>query len=980
MDRAVEQAAADGPQVLLLGDPGAGKTALLRAWARLGQAGKERWTVQPWPLRSPQQGGWGPHAQEPIRQPTRFQTTEPSWEPTGGVTREPPRESARQPLGELTRESTGEPPGGPLPAASGATPRPAVHGSLTPTEPAVVSYLAEWAGPPGASPRRVWLHDCSGQAAARLVSLPPQRWTEDPTVRPLHAVLLQADALLLLVNAAADAVELRHAFARFRQFLTALMRVKAAAREVGGFPVYLVLTHADQLWQPGDTPTLWQSRLQQRSEAALAEFAEFLRYGPSLEEDSDRYLAAAETDRTAAGEVWVTDVAEEAEQTAAEPAFFPFGSLDLQVYATAIVPAGQVAEHPQPETGHARQGTEYPQPEAGQGAAEPYHVAELFRDVLPAAIAHYQRRQSTGRRLRWTVRGVALGWAAALAALLALWVAPPGPAEERLAEWIVAYREQEPPPEVRLAPSRIAATQASLERFRDHPEFLTLPFDLQTFVLQRLREVEDYRGLRRHYQRHAGPAACRTLDELKELEAALRDGTLAIPLGYDWAATELGLLRDKWLRDVAAIRRAEGELTDLYRDRVRRVMQLIVTQQFSGSWRQEVEQVLAVREPPGDWEEPLPGSPATEHPRGAAVTWFVPAHFERVLQWRDEWQRWQGRLEALLELADACGLTTASPRPPVLVWPEPDGRTDAAELAEQIDGQWRLHYPAAAAQPQRWNLQQFPDPARGVLRGHLERMLRVGGQHVRRLLQRQVGEEPWRTDTPAAWQAVADALESPTPSLAAWRQHLRRLAVAVESRRADPMRDQKVEPTGDPKWHPTNDPQLDLSVDPKVQPAADPVAEWVAFVRRKRWELQLSSVEVVLPLDVALEPPRPAGPLEVKWSGPDGQPVRLSLRPTGSNRSVPGGRAYAFVAESPQRGEYLAGAELTAELPLRAGTHELLLRWDQGSRTWGFTRLQEPPRLLHGDGRSEPARGVRLEVGLSSLWPRPPLLWEPLCR
>ncbi|GIW83774.1 MAG: hypothetical protein KatS3mg106_287 [Gemmataceae bacterium] len=47
-------------------------------------------------------------------------------------------------------------------------------------------------------------------------------------------------------------------------------------------------------------------------------------------------------------------------------------------------------------------------------------------------------------------------------------------------------------------------------------------------------------------------------------------------------ATEAGRWREKWLHDIAVIRRAEQQLQELYRDRVRRVQRLMDVDHFAG--------------------------------------------------------------------------------------------------------------------------------------------------------------------------------------------------------------------------------------------------------------------------------------------------------------------------------------------------------------------------------------------------------------
>ena len=779
-------------------------------------------------------------------------------------------------------------------------------------------------------PRDTGYQDMSGIYLQALMAQEGRIFPDAPATGPLRLrqVLQEADALMVLVVATMDERKLRQSFSLFRQFLWALRWARSRARKVGGFPVFLVLTQCDRLARPGDSRAVWESRLQACSKHAYAAFAAFLRQASGPESPSPEIQPTARSQYAESTEASAEDGVEEwdAEKTS-RSLFTPFGDLDLHVYTVAV---------------------RYPRHlEKREEATKPYRVVELFRDVFAAASGHRHRQQQADRCLRWTVRTVAAFFTAAMTTLLVLLFDPPRVPQPTLAEMVAGYREHEPPAEERLAASRIALHRQTLERFRDHADFWQLPAELQGFVLTRLREIEDYRQLRRRLAASLRPADCRTVSELEALEQSLQQGPLSIPpgRGYDWSATEAGRWRMKWLQDVQVIRQAEQQLQELYRDRIRRVQRLMEVDHFAGSWRDEATAVVQSPDPPYPLGNAVPGSmslPDLPAEHGAPITWFVPYHFERVADWRDEWHRWRERLQALRDLADACGLTQGSGLPAPLRIPE---RSDISSSADDPALRWQQlqqYYAVYLSQPALWGAVRFPEPIRAILQDHRSRFLAGVGHRLRQELQRRVGREDGLADTPSQWRQVAELLHQPSGPLAEWGKLLHVLLLQEDSR------------------------------------AAEPLQELAMFLSRASFDLELQGVNLYLPPGLTLEPPRPAGPLLLKWTGPQGETVQRFLQ-MGMPIREGSGRLYIFQAEKVEKLRYRPGDTLTLELPLQAGQEVMRLVWERGvSASYQFDVLYASPRLLRRDGHMEVARGVRLVPLTGSLWPAPPPLWYAL--
>ena len=256
--------------------------------------------------------------------------------------------------------------------------------------------------------------------------------------------MIEADAILLLVDSTANDDELQEAFEEFDAFLTVVAQGKASAREVGGYPILLVLTKCDELARPSDTRAKWESRVHDRAERAWKQFDLFLK-----DADPDDGIASP---------------------------FLPFGSIDLSVYAVAIQ-LPPLADAPStPET--------------------PYRVAELFRDSFDAARTHRDRATSSNRRLKWTVRAAIALVSVMLLGALAVVLFPPRSGDPGLEERVRGYSEHEPIAAIRLSDANLIKNKRVLTAFRDDSAYAKLPPELREFVIARMQEIDDYQAYR----------------------------------------------------------------------------------------------------------------------------------------------------------------------------------------------------------------------------------------------------------------------------------------------------------------------------------------------------------------------------------------------------------------------------------------------------------------------------------------------------
>ncbi|MFO0805576.1 MAG: hypothetical protein U0791_20945 [Gemmataceae bacterium] len=473
--------------------------------------------------------------------------------------------------------------------------------------------------------KTVVIHDCDGNAANALLKHPDP--ITERAVRGLVAsAVVQADLLALVVNAGAADEDLDDAFDEFLMLLERVHGRKVFEREVGGFPIELILTQCDALFERGDTRERWLEEVASRLTHALNRFEEFLREQGAI-----------------------TD-------------YLPFGSITLHGHAVAV---------------------------REPGGNEPFGVAECFRELFHRAEEHRNRVKRSQKQLRRTLWAVAcLVWLL-FAGAVAVSLYQPPPADPGLASRVQSYRDRELPAAERLSSRNLAKNRRLLSEFQSDPGFFALPADLREFVAGRLSEVDEYQAYAAKLAATPSPAETRSLEELARTEAKLL-GELASPARYTWSDTEAGRLRDKWLADAPALRGAEAAWQEWYRGLVNQALALTHTRSFEGEWRDRVAALEAAgTRPPFDDAAPIPGSPVVPLARGEAATYGAAAAFDRVYEASRDWEFTRTRLGRMRDFADALGLTADTSRK-LLEIPLPGVALDPAERLEQIDSDTTL--------------------------------------------------------------------------------------------------------------------------------------------------------------------------------------------------------------------------------------------------------------------------------------------------
>jgi hypothetical protein len=575
------------------------------------------------------------------------------------------------------------------------------------------------------------LVDCDGRTANDILTR--HRAAAAASSDGLAGAVATADALVLVVDAGASLAQVDADLSEFVRFLRFFRRERGERSDVGGLPVFLVLSKCDLLAQPTDTPAAWAERIEARKAEVGRRFREF------LDDPGD-----GEGDR-------------------------PFGDLDLEVTATAVKRPALAGSPAQPR--------------------EPWGVAELFRRALSAARGFRERHGESQRRLLWTV-----AWSVALVGGMAAFAV--GLLFNRqsirpvaLTAKVESYRAREGlTASVRLS-EPLQRKIGELSDLANDLEFPKLAPDLQDYLRERLQELEAYRDYKERLQMVRAPADARSVEELTELERRLRDD-LAPPPPFqsDWRQTEAVVLRDKWLDDIKALRKSASEVEDWYRQLTQRGNRPLLFADRTAenaplpwaTWQDGVEALLReAAQPPFRRGDPLRGS--HNLPGFPAVTYATVLSFPSVDQARSAWDKVRQRLERLRDLTQALGLGGDTGRPAVLKLPEPPRFT--AEQARKVLQSLKQDYPRYA----EWTLADLPDVAapevRQAARVSFHRAIRAGQavvlQHFRQVA-------PDGKVTPQHWLAVADWLPA-APELRDWRELANLLLRLSDENAEDPV-------------------------------------------------------------------------------------------------------------------------------------------------------------------------------------------------
>ena len=510
------------------------------------------------------------------------------------------------------------------------------------------------------------VYDCDGRVANELLTR-RKSFDTDTKAGSLAEAVLDADALVLVIDAAASPEQIDADFREFTRFLKFLNDYRTKDRMVGGLPVFLTLSKCDLLVRDGESSESWVARIDDKKGQVFDRFAEFMK----------------RSDREHPGTEWLG-----------------FGSIGLDVHSTAVV--RPVLEN---------------QPSPPLMRPEPFGVAELFHHCIDAAKAYRARAAHSDTRLMWTL-GLAVALIAAMLVFggIVLMRGEGGPESPLLAK-VQNFQGTEPQTaSQRLRESTLLTRLAVLTELHDDPDFKKLPKTEREYVEGRLKEMKDYRLFREAFTNLSAPAEVTTIQELDRLQKSLTDANIPDEYKTEWAQTEAVKLRTKWAADIPLLRDAINKVNGEYLDMIGRGSRLLFAGTLDGTWQGDVRDLMQRDASPTYPENKLiPESETLPFPRDKPLKYKTA--YAIVDANRRQWETTRDKILLLNEMAMALGiLGNPNDERAVLVFGPSNIGTDISALETKRWSALKRAYPRY----REWSLNGLPEAMKKQIGVHLQ--------------------------------------------------------------------------------------------------------------------------------------------------------------------------------------------------------------------------------------------------------------------
>jgi GTPase SAR1 family protein len=452
------------------------------------------------------------------------------------------------------------------------------------------------------------LVDCDGRVANDLLAR-RRSLNADSRDGTLAQEILDADALILAIDASAPATQINADFTEFGRFLRLLEQQRGHRTQIGGQPVFLVLTKCDLLARPGDSTAAWLSHIKERQGEVEHRFRDFL---------------ASQASRMSSEGSGVSGKTPTATTPDSAPTTHSgFGRIDLHPWATAVKRPALADSPPRPR--------------------EPFGVAELFRQCLDYSRRFRNRREHSSRRLLWTVAGTGallLGLGALATSLI---VGRLEGAAGRLEAKVEKFQVRDQERTQATWHHSLKKDIDDLALFQNDPQFERLPESKKDFVQRRLNELKAYQQYEKGLDQIGDPKDARNEEQLKQIEAKLAQ--LAPPEEYDWHQTEAYRRRDNWLEDCQDIQDAIARLKKQYTELIERG-EVVRAHKNEANLPKRAKEVLdfarSIPDPERDKTRPVRES--------ARVTYGVVFGFTSVENVYLQWKKIRDELEPFAKL------------------------------------------------------------------------------------------------------------------------------------------------------------------------------------------------------------------------------------------------------------------------------------------------------------------------------------------
>ena len=587
-------------------------------------------------------------------------------------------------------------------------------GQRTPEE--VMPYPVRYQ-PAGGKAVDAVIMDCDGRVASDLLA------AKGSTEGTLAREVADADALLLVTDASAPPAQLDKDFGEFDRFLSEMEESRGERTEVGGMPVYLVLTKCDLLAHPNDSATDWMECLERKKADADAKFRAFL---------AKRQAGSTEA--------------------APSPGF---GRIDIRVWATAVKRPALLGTAAKPR--------------------EPYGVAELFRQALQGAAAYRASADRSGQKLAWLVGIAAVVLLGGIGLAIGMLLLAKGAEANSLlarAEELKFNDKDTPAQRLRGSIDEARRRLEKIDAVRQDKAFDSLPAVLREWLIERHSELKRYVSYFDKVLAERSPAAERTEEGLeKQIGRLQNDLDLPEP---DWDKTPAAARRRELLDTAEAIRRGVQAARNWYLDSSDQAGKVLAFRGYRteagidwAGWAGEADKLLdPARKPPFSANDILPGT--------AGLTYETALGFDRAVQARSAWLSDRDQVRSALEACVAVGLVPG--REGQLVF----SRTFSLKSAKERLDALRAVHPAYKRKLLHKALPEAVRPAVAQAarsqydnlllsgRGEVLRQLRIADSGSKETLERWQGIRKWLREPGelAEWRELALALlrlERPAP-------------------------------------------------------------------------------------------------------------------------------------------------------------------------------------------------------------------------
>lgn len=733
------------------------------------------------------------------------------------------------------------------------------------------------------------LMDCDGRVANDLLVRRASLAEDSPEGTLAHEVL-EADALILVVDASAPPAQVDADFTEFGRFLRTMERGRKERSEVAGLPVFLVLTKCDLLARPGDSPADWIDRIEQRKRDVDAHFRRFLARQEAPLPPGTPPRSPEGGERKPEGQTRDNEEGD-GQLGGGRRVESVFGSIDLHIWATAIKRPALAGSPAKPR--------------------EPYGVAELFRQCLGEAADYRARVRRSARRL-WLVVGLSAAAVLGMVVLTGvLWVGSQSSRVSLLAsrvEDLRLYNRGTPAQRLRGGLPELREKLARFQEVHNDPQFESLSPELRSFVEERIDELKSYTDYLEALQKER-PLPAETTEEGLERRIARLKGDLALPRA-EWEETRAAEEHRRLLESAEALLEAVRRARNWYASASEQAGELLAFSRHRSEdgidWAGWTIDVLKLLDPayrlPFNEADPIPAAPS--------LTYAAALRFDRVVQAKAAWIDARDRTRRLLDVCSALGLATPSKeRPALLVFP----RGFTMPEVKEREGEFREKYQDS---DKAFTVKALPEAIRSRVRQAAQTQYRSLLEPGRAEVLKQLRRAGRGTkESLAKWRGVYAWLRDEPRDLASWR-FLAGVLLRLQETRVE-----------------------------------GPVEALMDFLKRKEFDIAPTTLVLELPETSPLKP-RAGARLAILHPSSGRQPAlafELQREP-----QVDRGRRLRLYTYRLTRGDKVVfhpGENLWAELPLSGGERRLV--WSQArSSLYLFERLRNPPRVQALTARS----------------------------